>query len=503
STLNSTTSVDGLKLSAPFNSSAVQGRNFTVTAEVINTLPRVVNVNATSMTNPADGPCQQGLATGVKVYQGNYTVANVSQATELLLYNPSLTYTCPAVFTFHYSFSPNSDIATMQSVLGGSQVGKNTTGPIKESSVLSGYWSGSGQSYTFSVFPPGDYTMVVFDAWGQTVVDRFQVAPASGGPVEVVSVIGPIPPYNPGGPVVRVTLQNIGQVPITSLNASLPRYPGGPTVPYSFVFKVNSSSPLEPGQTAQATLTMIGFGFSTGQEFPLTVSGTLSNETEFSFIVQVQIVAPGQGAVTTSSESGLVGLCPNTGISSSFGTLTAGTSSPALLCVRLYYYSAAPLTLNLTSALSIQALQYNANGSVNYPRSFSGASNFTVVASQSQLTIGGPDNENEGATVAYGVTANSGSSGTYWLGFGSSGLTAYALTPQEPLSCGFYGELVAGSGQPNYARGFNGCITYTTTSESASATASSSAGLTVPGIPYSLMSGLLYFEIVGVTSSTG
>lgn len=325
-----------------------------------------------------------------------------------------------------------------------------------------------------------------------------------GSPVEVVSVVGPIPPYNPGGPVVRVTLQNIGQLPITSVNASLPSYPGGPTVPYSFVFEVNSSSPLEPGRTARATLTMLDFGFSTGQEFPLTVSGTLSNGTEFSFTVQVQIVAPGQGTGTSSSESSLVSLCPTTSISSSFGTLTAGTSSPALLCVRLYYYSAAPLTLNLTSALSIQALQYIANGSVNYPRSFSGASNFTVVASQSQLTIGGPDNENEGATVAYGVTANSGSSGTYWLGFlGSSGLTAYALTQQEPLSCGFYGELVAGSGQPNYAQGFNGCITYTTTSQSGSAAASSSAGPTVPGIPYSLMSGYLYFEIVGVTSSTG
>jgi hypothetical protein len=209
------------------------------------------------------------------------------------------------------------------------------------------------------------------------------------------------------------------------------------------------------------------------------------------------------GLVSTNST--LVAQCPNSGPESAFGTVTAGTSTPALLCVRLFYYSTIPLTVNLTAALSIQALQYIANGSVNYPRSFSGASNFTVTASQSQLTMGGPNNENEGATIAYGVTAKSGSSGTYWLSFlKSSGLSAYVLDPQEPMSCAFDGELVAGSGQPDYTQGFNGCITYTTTNQSGSTTTTSSTSTpTVPGIPYSLTTGYIYFEIVGAAGSPG
>jgi PQQ-like domain len=205
-----------------------------------------------------------------------------------------------------------------------------------------------------------------------------------------------------------------------------------------------------------------------------------------------------------STDASLVEGCPNSGPESGFGTVTVGTTSPALLCIKLYYYSATPLTVNLTAALSIQALQYIANGSINYPRSFSGASNFTVTASQSQLTMGGPNSENEGATIAYGVTAKSGSSGTYWLSFfESSGLSAYVLDPQEPMSCAFDGELVAGSGQPDYTQGFNGCITYTTTNQSGSTTSSTPSAPTVPGIPYSLTPGNIYFEIVGVASSTG
>lgn len=185
--------------------------------------------------------------------------------------------------------------------------------------------------------------------------------------------------------------------------------------------------------------------------------------------------------------------------------LAVNTNSAAVICFQLYYYSStAPLSLNLSQALSIQALQYIANGSVNYPRSFSGASNFTLVASQNQLTIGGPSSANEGTTIAYALTAKPGASGTYWLSFlASNGLRAYMASPQEPLSCAFYGELVAGTGQPGYTQGFNGCITYTTTSQtSTSAATNSTSGNTVPGIPYPLLNGNIYFRITGMRNST-
>jgi hypothetical protein len=328
-------------------------------------------------------------------------------------------------------------------------------------------------------------------------------------PVWVHSVML-VPPYTPAGPTIEVNLYAApGQTPITNLTAVLSLTGKNQTFQFS---GVSASSPLLPGQLASQTETIIGpVSVDTNSIYPMMISGTFQNGQAFSYQVQIQIedTSPRVGETSSTSteasaNSALVAQCPNSGPESGFGTVTAGTRTPALLCVRLFYYSTTPLTVNLTAALSIQALQYIANGSVNYPRSFSGASNFTVTASQSQLTIGGPNDENEGATIAYGVAAKPGSSGTYWLSFlKSSGLSAYVLDPQEPISCAFDGELVAGSGQPDYTQGFNGCITYTTTNQSGSTTTSKSSAPIVPGIPYSLTTGYIYFEIVGVANSTG
>jgi hypothetical protein len=173
---------------------------------------------------------------------------------------------------------------------------------------------------------------------------------------------------------------------------------------------------------------------------------------------------------------------------SGFGTVTVSSSSPAIICVEVYYYSFSAITLNLTDALQVQAVQSN--------RTFSGDSNFIITPSQSQLVIGASSNVNEGTLVAFAVTARAGASGTYELGLlpsQSGALNTYMFGVQEPEDCGYYGLLVAGDGQPNYAQATGGCFTYNT----------SSAGLiTVPGIPYGLESGDLDFRIVGVTNST-
>ncbi len=144
-----------------------QGDKVTVLAQVYNTLSTEVTVNATSITNPVYGPCEQEFATGVEVYQGDYTAGN-SNATgaRLFLYNPSLIYTCPTVSSYQYAFSPNSDIASRAGAICS----------VSETSVLAGYWTGSGQSYAFQAFLPGIYTVEVFDAWGQVAVGHFQVS---------------------------------------------------------------------------------------------------------------------------------------------------------------------------------------------------------------------------------------------------------------------------------------------------------------------------------------
>jgi hypothetical protein len=89
------------------------------------------------------------------------------------------------------------------------------------------------------------------------------------------------------------------------------------------------------------------------------------------------------------------------------GTVFAGTRSPAIICLQLYYFAASPETFNVTGALSIKAQQSAQGG-----RQFNGEANFTVVASQAQVVLGGPANENEGTVVAYAVTAKPGASGT-------------------------------------------------------------------------------------------
>ena len=105
---------------------------------------------------------------------------------------------------------------------------------------------------------------------------------------------GPIPPYNPGGPVISIALLNVADLPITSLNATVQLESQTQLIiPYSFQFGVNSSDPLLSGQSICDTLkSLIGAGFDSNQDYPLTIEGILSNGTEFSFTQYVQIVAP-------------------------------------------------------------------------------------------------------------------------------------------------------------------------------------------------------------------
>jgi hypothetical protein len=213
------------------------------------------------------------------------------------------------------------------------------------------------------------------------------------------------------------------------------------------------------------------------------------------------VPAPGPSTTTVSTDSTLVEECPRAVYGSGFGTVTAGTASPALLCVQLYYYSdLVPLTINLTGALSIRALQYVFDSGVANSRTFDGAKNFTITASQSEVTVGGPANESEGVVVAYAVTADGGASGTYPLGLSfTNTLSEWAFGSQGPESCGTYGQLVAGSGKPNYDQGMGGCVTYDTQGF----TTGSQGGVTVPGVSFPLIKGDLYFGATAVSSSTG
>ena len=185
-----------------------------------------------------------------------------------------------------------------------------------------------------------------------------------------------------------------------------------------------------------------------------------------------------------------------------FGAAHAGVSSPAIICVQFFYYASSTLTLNLSSLISVNGFHPPVqNGSITYQNMlFNGGANFTINTNQSELVLGGPDGLNEGAMVAFQITAKAGASGTYGIDFKAD----YMLDPTEPVGCGEYGELLAGTGQPNYFANYEGgCITYgvSTTNSSQTETAISSLH-TISNYSYPLLSGDLYFRVAGVANST-
>ncbi len=198
---------------------------------------------------------------------------------------------------------------------------------------------------------------------------------------------------------------------------------------------------------------------------------------------------------STTSTNTLLSECSNASTpNSGFGTVVVGTDSPAIICVQFYFYnSTTPLSLNLSSTISVQGWQdISINGTISN-RVSDGMSNFTLTTSSDELVLGGPANESEGITVAYALTAKSGASGTYELGFLQSwGLGASLLGE----TCGFYGEIVAGNGQPNYAQNENLCV-----AQSTSYLEEHNDTVTMPGIG-PIVPNDLYFRVVGVSNST-
>jgi hypothetical protein len=118
--------------------------------------------------------------------------------------------------------------------------------------------------------------------------------PPDQEPVSIVSVTGPIPPFNPGGPVVEVTLKNVSAEPVVSLTAGLGINRAGPPgfLDFTFAFKVTPDNPLLPGATAILRQTLIGGGFADNVSYPLTINGTLKSGAAFTYTKQVLITPP-------------------------------------------------------------------------------------------------------------------------------------------------------------------------------------------------------------------
>jgi hypothetical protein len=112
-------------------------------------------------------------------------------------------------------------------------------------------------------------------------------ASQSWEPIEIVSVLGPVRPFTPAGPIVEITLKNLAVEPAISLTATLELNRS-----FDFTFNVSPSNPLQPNASTSDTLTLIGGGFSSDVSYPLTINATFRNGANFFYIKLVQIVKP-------------------------------------------------------------------------------------------------------------------------------------------------------------------------------------------------------------------
>lgn len=93
-----------------------------------------------------------------------------------------------------------------------------------------------------------------------------------------------VPPYTPGGPVIQLTIQNVGTTPITNLNAMLETNHN-----YTFNFKsITSSTPLISGNSRSDTTMLVGGGFQTESTYSLIISGMKDN-MPFEYLEKVRI----------------------------------------------------------------------------------------------------------------------------------------------------------------------------------------------------------------------
>ena len=123
------------------------------------------------------GPCGVlNYPFGIAIFQGNYTVANISSATPLQIYQPGI-YHCPVILTdiSSYVFQPLSDNAAVFQMSESTAV--FTIGMNAEfEPAPTGYWASNDVSATFTNFEPGVYTVVAGDEWGALVVVHFTVS---------------------------------------------------------------------------------------------------------------------------------------------------------------------------------------------------------------------------------------------------------------------------------------------------------------------------------------
>jgi hypothetical protein len=155
------------------------GENVSIFAEVYNSLPETVAVEAAPIRDLSEAWCPFSSPTALSLYSGRYTFSNITGAVFLLQYNGAIQESCSIPAPVGYTFLPNSDEANLQSMPPNNLRLPPTA--INKTTSLEGFWGDfasnlDGEISPFQPFPPGVYTALVSDAWGQETLCYFTVS---------------------------------------------------------------------------------------------------------------------------------------------------------------------------------------------------------------------------------------------------------------------------------------------------------------------------------------
>jgi hypothetical protein len=317
----STVSSSGLELGLDLNATAMEpGQTLGANVTLFNTfdenlsLPLSAPANLKSQIaawNDDDFECGKGgpglasYVAGFALFKGDVSADNLSLAPAPLqlaevvpLCDVSLLLTENESIVFlphsENAFIPGADPFVTPTTL---NVTTSCYQGCSRGSGLFGYWNRT--SYTccdlsanapdlFRYLTPGAYTIAAEDLWGQTVFAYFEVTEAPGPSLAVLAQESPF--SSEAHPIIGITLADFADAPITSLNATLRFVAPSNSTADQFTFGANSSNPLLPGQYVQDVRTFQGNLFDIGVSYPLTISGTLANGTEFAYTQQIQFV---------------------------------------------------------------------------------------------------------------------------------------------------------------------------------------------------------------------
>jgi hypothetical protein len=141
---------------------------------LLNRVNNVTTANSWSYPNTGSYPCgnYEQFPIEYAVLQGYYDTSNYTSASALTLYDTADVYLCPTMTASipYLLFAPLSDnVSRFYSS------GQEGSFLVSANYSVTGYWTGSGNTASFHQFPPGIYTVLAEDEWGNVVLLPFTV----------------------------------------------------------------------------------------------------------------------------------------------------------------------------------------------------------------------------------------------------------------------------------------------------------------------------------------